>query len=231
MSRRGGELAGRARRGDGRAVIPRPAHLSAQNHEALRATRAPPRVLACLRVSSTRKAVPSDSAAAVACAGQRQDRRIATEAPPSGVKRKGRGTIDQSSAGVSPGGELPLLRERVIAQRVHSPSAPCVRPAAGVRVSKGCEFATRETASHAASRLSRCPTSGVGGLLQRCPAMLGMCASLVGLEQFACFGGTLQAGSPAAPISQKTTLAQDRQRVGPTCPVTCWRSPCSRQPS
>ena len=50
----------------------------------------------------------------------------------------------------------------------------------------------------------------------------------------ACFGCKLQAGSTAAPISQKTcagrsqyreTPAQDRQRVGPTGPVSCWRSP------
>ena len=34
-------------------------------------------------------------------------------------------------------------------------------------------------ASHAASRLiSLCPASGAGGLLRRCPAMRGMCASL-----------------------------------------------------
>ena len=44
--------------------------------------------------------------------------------------------------------------------------------------SKGCQFATRVTASHAANRLSLCPASRAGGLLPRCPAMWGMCASL-----------------------------------------------------
>ena len=101
------------------------------------------------------------------------------------------------------------------------------------RGSKGCEFATHVTASHAASRLSLCPAFGLAGSFSDVPPS-GARVPAFGLQQGACFGCAVQAGGSIAPISQQTCaglsklrqpLAQDGKRIGPTRPVRSWRCP------